>query len=228
MKFACPYCHREFGPEPHAVCPACHKAMKIPTRLAAGYADRIKRKSRRAAVRRETERTGGPELPDFLVHRKPVHLFGLLIIMVLVGSMLIGRTRIRTGPSRDEYYRRKASRELDVLRIAAERFHRDTGRYPTTDEGLDILVFRPGLTGWNGPYVTLVKPDPWLQEYLYSVSSNEVTIASCGSDKTPHTPDDVFSSEFTAEELRQLMKPPAEPPPAEDRRVPVSIHPRSN
>ena len=34
-----------------------------------------------------------------------------------------------------------------------DRFKRDTGRYPTTKEGLSSLARNPKLNGWSGPYI---------------------------------------------------------------------------
>ncbi len=45
----------------------------------------------------------------------------------------------------------------------------DTGRYPTTDEGLAALVVKPsGMDNWKGPYLKKEIPmDPWGKPYIY-------------------------------------------------------------
>jgi general secretion pathway protein G len=52
---------------------------------------------------------------------------------------------------------------------ALERFYVHMDRYPTTDEGLKLLVEPP--TGddkkWRGPYVTQLRSDPWKNPYQY-------------------------------------------------------------
>jgi general secretion pathway protein G len=52
---------------------------------------------------------------------------------------------------------------------ALNEFHRDTGRYPTTEEGLESLVTQPvsAIPGWKGPYANKVPVDPWDQEFVY-------------------------------------------------------------
>jgi len=45
----------------------------------------------------------------------------------------------------------------------------DVGNYPTTEDGLQSLVTRPGdAEAWNGPYVKGSVPlDPWNHPYSY-------------------------------------------------------------
>jgi general secretion pathway protein G len=51
---------------------------------------------------------------------------------------------------------------LDVFEI-------DTGRYPTSDEGLNALLSQPaGVREWHGPYIERGMPkDPWGNPYVY-------------------------------------------------------------
>lgn len=56
----------------------------------------------------------------------------------------------------------------DVLKAPLFIFRIDFERYPTTTEGLTVLVRNAELENWNGPYIleySLV--DPWEQEYKY-------------------------------------------------------------
>ena len=48
-------------------------------------------------------------------------------------------------------------------------FRFDSGRYPTTQEGLQALIRDPGSRGWSGPYLkkSEVVTDPWLKPYHY-------------------------------------------------------------
>ena len=50
----------------------------------------------------------------------------------------------------------KATRaQIDALGKAIDQFRLDVGRYPTTEEGLAILVTRPSnIPKWDGPYLT--------------------------------------------------------------------------
>jgi general secretion pathway protein G len=142
--------------------------------------------------RRERSMRSGPVLPDFLVHRKPMHLVTVLIILVVIGAMVAGRAK---APRRKTIDRRPpfvAAREVEVLRVAVERFRADCGRYPTTEEGLIALIGNPDLDGWDGPYVTMIKRDPWTNQYVYASSGTNVALLSCGPDGRPGTADDIL------------------------------------
>jgi general secretion pathway protein G len=56
-----------------------------------------------------------------------------------------------------------------MLSQALDSFRLDTGRYPTTEEGLKILWVKDSdLKNWDGPYLPkAVKEDPWGQPYNY-------------------------------------------------------------
>ena len=62
------------------------------------------------------------------------------------------------------------------------------------------MVLNPGITNWNGYYITLLKPDPWRSDYQYRVSTNEVVVFSRGRDRIEATEDDITAPTPTAEE----------------------------
>ena len=88
----------------------------------------------------------------------------------------------------------RAAESLGVLRTAIECFRSDCGRYPTEAEGLSALVLPPAAPGWRGPYILLLKPDPWRHPYVYICSNDTVRLFSAGPDRRPGTDDDVESS----------------------------------
>ena len=62
-----------------------------------------------------------------------------------------------------------AKSNIAELESAIERFYINLDRHPTTEEGLNALVEPPtGEEGrWRGPYVKMIRPDPWGQPYQY-------------------------------------------------------------
>jgi len=77
------------------------------------------------------------------------------------------------------------------LKTTLGMFEVDCGRYPTTEEGLKILVSRPGnisVEGWRGPYFESQEAlkDPWGHEYVYRFPGIHNTagydLYSCGVD----------------------------------------------
>ncbi len=64
-----------------------------------------------------------------------------------------------------------AKAHVAELESALERLYVHMDRYPTTEEGLKLLVEPP--TGddkkWRGPYIKQLRPDPWGNPYQYRV-----------------------------------------------------------
>ncbi len=62
-----------------------------------------------------------------------------------------------------------AKGHIAELESALERFNVHMDRYPTTEEGLKVLVESP--TGddkkWRGPYIHQLRSDPWGNPYQY-------------------------------------------------------------
>jgi general secretion pathway protein G len=87
--------------------------------------------------------------------------------------------------------------------IALDLFEQDTGRYPTTEEGLLTLVENPQVLNWRGPYLKSVSVplDPWGNQYRYSypskLTSSETLydIVSAGPDGVYGNNDDVTNHE---------------------------------
>jgi general secretion pathway protein G len=83
------------------------------------------------------------------------------LLMALVGPNLIGRS--------EKAKTQAAAMQIERLGTVLDTFRLDTGRYPTSQEGLGVLVQRPiGMDRWDGPYLTKGIPnDPWDRPYVY-------------------------------------------------------------
>lgn len=95
-----------------------------------------------------------------------VELLVVLVILVLLASIIGPRVIGYLGESKSK----TAKIQIESLVTALELFHVDVGRYPSTAEGLDVLVKTSSkITGWNGPYLTkgAVPADPWNVPYHY-------------------------------------------------------------
>jgi len=99
--------------------------------------------------------------------------FTLLELLVVLGiiALLAGIV----GPQVMKHMgasKTKAARvQIEDLSAALDMYKLDTGRYPTTDQGLAALVERPSDgKRWNGPYLrkTVMPKDPWLQAYHFA------------------------------------------------------------
>ena len=79
--------------------------------------------------------------------------------------------------------------QIKDLEQALEIYKLDVGRFPSTGEGLDALMSKPGsAAGWNGPYLKAKVPlDPWKREYHYKYPGEraEMDIFSYGANGNP-------------------------------------------
>ncbi len=193
MKFRCPYCKNIIGPELHSQCPECGKAMKIPAK----FQQTSSRERRRAKQRiiREGERKKQESALDTSNNplRKPSVTLTLLMILAVVGALLVGRSNKPKSAKRNPISR--AILELRALHIASDRFFYDCARYPDKEENLKALVLNPGISSWRGPYVNIIKPDPWHNKYIYIVSNSTFKVFSSGPDGITGNSDDIYPYE---------------------------------
>jgi general secretion pathway protein G len=83
-----------------------------------------------------------------------------------------------------------AKAQIEAFAKALDTYRLDTGRFPTTEQGLNALITPPaGTTKWTGPYLgKAVPPDPWGRAYLYQLAGaagRDYTITSYGKDGVP-------------------------------------------
>lgn len=95
-------------------------------------------------------------------------LVELLVVMIIIGLLaaLVGPRFIR----QEEKAKIKAAKaQIELLSTALDTFRLDIGRYPSSEEGLDALVRKPGsVDKWDGPYLKKDMPlDPWGKGYVY-------------------------------------------------------------
>ena len=85
----------------------------------------------------------------------------------------------------------KAKSDVSVLSGRLQQFRIDMDRYPTQEEGLQVLRARPsGAAKWRGPYTTKDIPnDAWGNPYVYHwpgpLGEDSFSLLSYGSDGTP-------------------------------------------
>ena len=115
-------------------------------------------------------------------------LIELLVVVIILGLLaaLVGpRFFGRVGQSKQA----AARVQIELLGTALDQFKLDTGRYPTSQEGLAALQTTPGnLAGWEGPYLKKDVPrDPWGNPYQYKSPGDhgDYDLWSHGSDGSP-------------------------------------------
>jgi general secretion pathway protein G len=115
-------------------------------------------------------------------------LMELLVVLAILGLLMslvgprvlnqLGGAKVKT-----------AAIQIKDLEQSLEMYKLDTGRFPTTSQGLQALNSKPaGADGWNGPYLKSDVPvDPWKREYHYKYpgEKGELDIFTFGQNGTP-------------------------------------------
>ena len=130
-------------------------------------------------------------LPDLSAARRRARGFTLIELLVVLAilTLLAGIVGPRVLNQLGGAKSKTAAVQIADFDKSLELFKLDVGRYPTTEEGLDALVTRPGsANGWTGPYLKGGVPtDPWGKPYKYANpgSNGGIEILSLGADGAP-------------------------------------------
>jgi general secretion pathway protein G len=116
-------------------------------------------------------------------------LLELLIVLVIIG-MLGGLVGPRLLDRLEGAKKATAETQVRMLKTALDTMRLDIGRYPTAEEGLQLLITAPTdptlRLVWNGPYLEQNLPnDPWGRPYVYDPLGrdlNAITLYSLGPD----------------------------------------------
>ena len=112
-----------------------------------------------------------------------VELLVVIAILALIASVAGPQVIRQFGGAKVD----TARLQIKELSASLDLFFLDNGRYPTTNEGLDALIERPGaLTRWDGPYLrkNTVPDDPWGNPYTYKSPGDQgaFDLVSYGAD----------------------------------------------
>ncbi|GAB1847305.1 type II secretion system major pseudopilin GspG [Achromobacter xylosoxidans] len=115
---------------------------------------------------------------------------GFTLLELLVVLMIVALLASYVGPKLftqvDNAKVRSTEAQMKTLADAVTQFRLDTGRYPTQEEGLMVLVVPPqDADGWGGPYLAKAVPaDGWGRPYQWNVPGrdSEGEIVSLGRD----------------------------------------------
>ena len=122
-----------------------------------------------------------------------VELLLVLVILAVLAAVVVPKFTRRSEQARVT----AASTEIANLGTALDAFEIDTGRYPTSSEGLKALLGQPGNTkDWKGPYLKRnVEKDPWGNPYVYKApgqhNSTGYDLCSFGPDGQEGGVDDI-------------------------------------
>ncbi|MDY0073245.1 MAG: type II secretion system major pseudopilin GspG [Thauera sp.] len=116
-------------------------------------------------------------------------LVELLVVLAILG-LLAGLVGPRVLGQLDGAKSKTAAVQIKDLEQGAELFKLDVGRFPSSQEGLEALISKPGTAnGWRGPYLKkgALPRDPWGNPYHYQSpgQQGEIDIYSLGADNAP-------------------------------------------
>ena len=116
---------------------------------------------------------------------KAFTLIELMIVIVILGLLsTIIMPRILSRP--EQARRMKAKVDIRNIESALALFKTDTGRFPTTSEGLQVLVSDPGIKEYNpDAYLGRTPLDPWGNKYIYispGIHRKDYDLESYGKD----------------------------------------------
>jgi general secretion pathway protein G len=125
-------------------------------------------------------------------------LIEILLVVVIIGILAAIVVPRLTG-TREDANIAKAKQEMATFRDALARFELDTGKYPTTEQGLISIVVIPSPEpkGWKGPYLVSrsIPKDPWGNDYIYRYPSQTdpkyFDLLTMGADGQEGTADDI-------------------------------------
>ncbi|MEN9975664.1 MAG: type secretion system major pseudopilin GspG [Verrucomicrobiota bacterium] len=120
--------------------------------------------------------------------------FTLLEMVIVLGiiAMIMGGAIFAMRGISNQAKPTQAKADINAFLSALSLYKLNKGRYPSSAEGLKVLVASKAMTKLN--------QDPWSRDYVYrfpgSVDKNEPEIISLGEDGQEHTEDDINSQKM--------------------------------
>lgn len=95
-------------------------------------------------------------------------LIVVVILAVVAAVILAPRLLGQAGRA----LQTQAAEDIETLGIALDRYAKDNGDYPSTEQGLKALWEQPEEPplpiNWLGPYIQIpITTDPWENQYIY-------------------------------------------------------------
>ena len=114
-------------------------------------------------------------------------LIEIIIVITIIG-LIVAWAGNRVFGQGDKAKAGIAKSRIAEMSAQLDLYKLETGRYPTSAEGLKALLQAPaGVNNWNGPYVKNAESikDPWNNEMIYRSPGSEnraFEIVSLGGD----------------------------------------------
>ena len=102
-------------------------------------------------------------------------LLEMIVVLVIIG-LLMGLVGPRVFKQADKAKVQTAEAQISMLKGALQTMRLDINRFPTNEEGLNLLLNNstPANPNWDGPYLDDEVPmDPWDRPYQYSTQKTK-------------------------------------------------------
>jgi general secretion pathway protein G len=97
-----------------------------------------------------------------------IEILVVIAVIAILASLVAPNVFQHVGTARST----TARSQIEMLATALDAYRLDTGRYPSSAQGLDALVAAPSVEApatWRGPYLRRAVPrDPWGNAYVYT------------------------------------------------------------
>lgn len=118
--------------------------------------------------------------------RSAFTLLEMMLVLVIIGVLAsVAALNLVGGADKARVNATEAT--IKTVEAALKQYYFDTGAYPTTEQGLVVLVPK---------YIEKAPLDGWKRELFYyspGVNGNDFEIVSIGKDALPDTEDDIQS-----------------------------------
>ncbi len=113
-------------------------------------------------------------------------LIELMVVIVIIG-LLTTVVVVNVLPSQDRAMVEKARADVQTISQALEMYKMDTLKYPSLDEGIDVLAEAPKGGLRTEGYIKGLPRDPWGNPYQYLIPGEhgKYDVFSYGADGRP-------------------------------------------
>lgn len=119
--------------------------------------------------------------------KKAFSLMELMVVIIILGLLAAFVLPNLTGKS-DEAKDKLVCIQMKSIAQSVKMYKLDNSVYPTTQDGLNILVEKKYFEDGNLP------KDSWGSEFIYLSTEDSFDIVSYGADKKENTADDIYLS----------------------------------
>jgi general secretion pathway protein G len=118
-----------------------------------------------------------------------------LMVVVIIIAALAGMVIPHVLPASEEAKKKIAKGDIANIEMALRLYRLHHGNYPSTEQGLKVLLQPPQTDDWNEPYLEKAAVDPWGNPYKYqnpgTHNPRRFDLWSPGPDGESDTGDDV-------------------------------------